>query len=118
MPTRKQERAQRAYDRVRQQRRDTERKQEATYQRFAKRFPALIQSCGLAQALAFAQAKSPEPFLADLAHVVIKELQTEKLTQQAREAPLSVYQKLSRDTLAAATWLKRYAEALLRGEDE
>ncbi len=66
MPTREQERAQRAHDRVSRQRSDEKRKQEADYQRFAKRFPALIQNCGLAQAIAFAQAKAPEPYLEDL----------------------------------------------------
>jgi CRISPR-associated protein Cmr5 len=118
MPTREQERAQRAYERVHRQRNDAERKQEADYQRFAKRFPALIQSCGLAQALAFAEAKEQKAYLSDLAHVITKDLQAERLTQQAREEPLPVYQKLTRDTLAAATWLKRYSEAVLRGEDE
>ncbi|MGH8652504.1 MAG: type III-B CRISPR module-associated protein Cmr5 [Gammaproteobacteria bacterium] len=39
-------------------------------------------------------------------------------TQRARGAELPVYQKLSRDGLAAATWLKRYAEALLKGDEE
>jgi hypothetical protein len=34
--------------------------------------------------------------------------------QDAREAGLSRYQKLTRDALSAATWLRRYAEALLK----
>ncbi len=118
MSTREQERAQRAYERVHRQRDDAEREREAKYLRFAKRFPALIQSCGLAQALAFAQAKSPEQFLVDLAHVIQTEMEAEALAKDVREKELRVYQKLSRDALSAATWLKRYAEALLRGEDE
>ncbi|MGH7772971.1 MAG: type III-B CRISPR module-associated protein Cmr5 [Candidatus Binatia bacterium] len=96
MPTRDQERAQRAYLRVIQQSHDEEtrkinakaKKEEAEYERFAKRFPALIQNCGLAQAVAFAEAKAPKPYLTDLAHVVTKDLPTEQLAQQVREAPL------------------------------
>lgn len=126
MPTREQERAQRAYGRVLLQSHDEEtrrsnekeKKKEAEYQRFAKRFPALIQNCGLAQAIAFAQAKAPEKYLADLAHVVEAEMLTDNLAGDAREAPLPKYQKLTRDALAAATWLKRYAEAVLKGDDE
>jgi hypothetical protein len=42
----------------------------------------------------------------------------EELARKARTDPLPLYQKSSRDTLAAATWLKRYAEALLKGEED
>ncbi len=53
-----------------------------------------------------------------IAGVVQDGLQAEKLAEQARKESLSAYQKLTRDSLAAATWLKRYAEALLKGDDE
>jgi CRISPR-associated protein Cmr5 len=114
MATREQERAQRAYARVHA---CEDKPNEADYKRFCKRFPALIQSCGLAQAIAFAQAKAPPSYLEDLAHVVEKELTVEQLSKQAREAPLTLYQHHSRAALAAATWLKRYAEALLKGDE-
>ena len=112
LQTREQQRAQRAYQQV-EKHRDKER--EAEDKRFCKRFPALIQSCGLVQAIAFAQAKLRE-YLDDLAAVMEQENQ-ETLAQQARTAPLAQYQKHSRDALSAATWLKRYAEALLKGDD-
>ena len=110
--TREQQRAQRAYQQV-ENHRDKER--EAEYKRFCKRFPALIQSCGLVQAIAFAQAKLPD-YLNDLAAVTGQE-NHETLAQQTRTAPLNQYQKHSQDALAAATWLKRYAEALLKGDE-
>lgn len=111
--TREQQRAQRAYQLVEKYR---EGEKEAEYKRFCKRFPALIQSCGLVQAVAFAEAKLPI-YLNDLAKVVKEEMSRDYLAEQARIAPLTSYQKLSRDTLSAATWLKRYAEALLKGDD-
>lgn len=113
MAMREQQRAQCAYARVAGHK-GTE--QEADHKRFCKRFPALIQSCGLAQALAFAGAKGQAAYLEDLA-CVIGTCNGEALACQSREAGVSAYQKLSRDALAAATWLKRYAEALLEGEE-
>jgi len=82
------------------------------YVGFAKRFPSLIHSCGLAQALAFAQAKAPEGYLDDLA-AVLKAEQREMLLKKARESAVPEYMRLSREALEAAGWLKRYAEALL-----
>lgn len=113
-PTREQQRAQQAYKLVEGHSRKAG---EADYQRFCKRFPALIQSCGLAQSVAFAQAKLPE-YLEDLAKVIDKSWNKDKLAEQARTAPLLQYQQHTQAALSAATWLKRYAEALLKGDDE
>ncbi|MGH8542961.1 MAG: type III-B CRISPR module-associated protein Cmr5 [Gammaproteobacteria bacterium] len=121
MHTRRQERSLRAYERVRKHKGAAEnpspeaRTQEAEFKRFAKSFPALIQACGLAQAVAFAQPKAPEGFLDDL-ESVMKLDDGKDLCDTAREAQLTDYLRLSRDALDAATWLKRYAEALLEGE--
>ena len=114
MPTREQVRAQCAYSRVSIHKGQA---YEAKYQGFAKRFPALLQTCGLAQALAFAEAKKQTAYLEDLA-TVIGACNTASLTENARQNELSSYQKLSRDAMSAATWLKRYAEALLEGDGQ
>lgn len=123
MATRQQERAQAAYARVsphvhdpRAENARVEKEKEADYMRFAKSFPALIQSCGLAQALAFAASKAPDGYLEDLAQVMAAGSK-EDLARQAREAEVPAYQRISRDALAAATWVKRYAEALLKGDE-
>ena len=42
----------------------------ATYEPFAKKFPALIHTCGLAQAVAFALAKKETDYIGDLAAVI------------------------------------------------
>jgi len=80
---------------------------------FAKRFPSLIHTCGLAQALAFAGANAPAGFVADL-EIVLGE---SGLGERSRKAPVPEYLRLSRKALQAAGWLKRYAEALLDSEN-
>lgn len=95
------------------------------YVSFAKRFPALIHTCGLAQAVAFADAKRKKDkpgggaeyrYLDDLAAVLRGSEQhdipsLDILKRQTRELPLSGYLRLSRDAVSAASWLKRYVEA-------
>lgn len=90
------------------------------YVSFAKKFPALIHTCGLAQAVAFALAKKENEYIADLTvvlqaagHAEITDRQP--LDHQARTQPLGGYLRLSRDAINAASWLKRYVEAV--GED-
>jgi CRISPR-associated protein Cmr5 len=81
-----------------------------------KKFPALIHTCGLAQAVAFALAKKDEEFIGYLAAVlqVVGHAQVtdaKSLDHQARTQQLSGYLRLSRDAINAASWLKRYVEA-------
>lgn len=93
------------------------------YTTFAKKFPSLVHTCGLAQAIAFAQAKKEMEYLDDLAAVLKGTNQTgistaEELAEKSREEQLSAYLRLSRNTLLAAGWLKRYVEALNEKEGD
>lgn len=86
-----------------------------------KKFPALIHTCGLAQAVAFALAKKDVEFVGYLASILKAAGYTElsdhsHLDEYARKKPLSEYLRVSRDAICAASWLKRYVEAA--GEDE
>jgi CRISPR-associated protein Cmr5 len=89
------------------------------YRSFAREFPTLVHQCGLAQAVAFAQAKKDHQldYATDLA-VVLKAAGHEgiptvtALADQTRSLPVTAYVRLSRDALDAAVWLKRYVEAL------
>jgi len=86
------------------------------YSTFAKKFPALIHTCGLAQAVAFALAKQQNHYLEDLTSVLRAAEHTTipdgaSLDERARKSPMSIYLRLSRDALQAAHWLKRYVEA-------
>lgn len=92
------------------------------YVSFSKKFPALIHTCGLAQAVAFALAKKHADYIEDLAAVLkasghLEVSSAHTLQKQTQEQPLSGYLRLSRDTINAASWLKRYVEAAV-GEEE
>ncbi|MBI1747852.1 MAG: type III-B CRISPR module-associated protein Cmr5 [Acidobacteria bacterium] len=113
MTTRDQQRAQKAYTRVAAR---LNQAGEAEYKRFSRSFPALVHTCGLAQAIAYGQVKAPVQYMSDLADIIgLPDAET--LARAGREAPLPDYQRYSREALASATWIKRYADAVLRGED-
>ena len=78
------------------------------YSSFALAFPALVHSCGLAQALAFAQAKGRTDYLSDLENVLGE---GGDFCTRSREAELMEYMRLSRRALAASSWIKRYCQA-------
>ena len=108
------QRAQRAYKQVASR---IEHINADKYKTFALAFPALIHSCGLAQALAYAQAKSVQEYQQDLAFVVgYKNL--EALATQSREAQLPEYRRLTYEVLNSASWIKRYVEAFFKNKDD
>jgi CRISPR-associated protein Cmr5 len=80
------------------------------YRQFAKRFPALVHSCGLAQAVAFAQAKDKDDYLNDLARVM-DITNGQVLGNLSRTVDLVEYQQKTKEAIECATWIKRYAEA-------
>src|SRR5207237_806230 len=89
------------------------------YRSFAREFPTLVHQCGLAQAVAFAQAKKDHrlDYVTDLAAVLTTAgyteiVSAEALAGQTRSLPVTAYVRLSRDALDASVWLKRYVEAL------
>ncbi|GIX05527.1 MAG: hypothetical protein KatS3mg114_1396 [Planctomycetaceae bacterium] len=89
----------------------------AEYVTFAKKFPALVHTCGLAQAVAFAEAKGETDYLHDLALVLAHSksvgVKNEKeLADKVRQAQILEYMRLSQRVIDAASWLKRYVEAL------
>jgi len=81
------------------------------YRQFAKRFPALVHSCGLAQAVAFAQAKEKTIYLDDLASVM-GVTDNQVLGNISRTVDMVEYQQMTIDAIECATWIKRYAEAI------
>jgi CRISPR-associated protein Cmr5 len=103
--TKQQERAKNAYECL-----SPEKQIADEYRQFAKRFPALVHSCGLAQAVAFAQAKDKNDYLNDLAKVMgITNGQI--LCRVSRTIDMVEYQQKTREAIECATWIKRYAEA-------
>ena len=111
MITRQQEWAQKAVEKVKSMKESDE---ESDYKSFCKSFPSMIHNCGLCQALAFADAKKNDNYLKHLKYV----LNNPELLEQSRAVDILEYQKLTRDTISAATWLKRYAEAFLKSDED
>ena len=109
--TREQRMAEIAFQRVKER----TGKDAGDYLSFANSFPSLVHSCGLVQAVAFADAKGKKNLIEDISKVLEKPL--DELTVQARSKPLAAYMLLSREVLAAAGWVKRYAQALLKEEE-
>lgn len=109
--TRQQKRAQAAYNCV-----STRGEKDEGYSQLAKRFPALVQSCGLAQTLAFVMAKEGTTGRDYIAHLAQVMGETGDLGAISRNSDLMKYQRLTYEAIESATWLKRYSEALLENE--
>lgn len=100
-----------------------EKADEKIYKRYgsmAYTLPILVRTAGLAQALAFVESKSkkdsahPYTYLLNhLAEVVIEEKNGKKLAEQSRSAGLQEYMYLTRRTMLALKWYKRFAESVL-----
>lgn len=106
--TRQQKRAQKAYDCV-----SSRKEKDEEYVQLAKRFPALVQTCGLAQALAFISAKEGPNGRDYIDHLTLVMNEKGDLGETSRKSDLTKYQRLTYDAIESATWLKRYSEALL-----
>ena len=107
--TKEQQMAQAAFERVQGRSSGFE-----EYSSFALAFPSLVHSCGLAQALAFAQAKGRADYLSDLENVLGEDMGENgggDLCTRSRESELMEYTRLSRRVLAASSWIKRYCQA-------
>jgi len=96
---------------------------EKIYKRYgsmAYTLPILVRTAGLAQALAFVESKSkkdsnhPYTYLLNhLAEVVINNKNGSEFAKQSREADLQEYMYLTRRTMLALKWYKRFAESVL-----
>ena len=92
-----------------------ERKQ---YGSMAHKLPILVRSAGLTQALAFVESRGKDPqrdLLEDLAWVV-EEKNRSNLLEQSRASELQAYVYLTRRTMLAMKWFKRFAQSVLEIE--
>ncbi len=88
---------------------------EKDYRQLTRSFPALVHTCGLVQAIAFVTAKERETGEDYLRHLAtVMPFDHEILAKKSRSADLLEYQRLTRDAMDSAAWLKRYAETLLK----
>lgn len=89
----------------------------------AHKLPVLIRTAGLAQAISFLETKIGEntedmnkQLRNDLAHVVGRVSGVDiasDFPRKCREAELQEYIRLTRDTLEALLWFKRYSVSIL-----
>ncbi len=116
MQTRNQEIASDVFERVQKLEKNEKKKQ---YGSMAHKLPVLIQTAGLVQALSFVQAKSTskggkilETLLNDLAQT-LEFTNGDALVSASRNAELSKYMYLTKRSLAALLWYKRFAQSVL-----
>ena len=88
------------------------------YGSMAHKLPVLVRTAGLAQALAFVDSRGKDEhkeLLKHLAKVTINAEVGEFLTQ-SRDADLTEYLYLTRKTMLALKWYKRFAQSVLKIE--
>jgi CRISPR-associated protein Cmr5 len=93
-------------------------KERIEYGSMAHKFPVLVRQAGLIQALVFVQTRNKDAqkaVLEDLAQVVAGQ-DTQVFVHQCREAKLMDYMWLTRQTLSALEWFKRFAQSVLEVE--
>ena len=81
----------------------------------AHKFPVLVRQAGLIQTLAFVHTRGKDAhklLLADLAHVVAAQ-SADEFIRKCREADLTTYMWLTRQTLSVLEWFKRFAQSVL-----
>ena len=85
------------------------------YGSMAHKLPVLVRQAGLIQAIAFVETrgkKSHKQLLDDLA-VTLGKASGKVLREECQKAELTDYMWLTRRTLAALEWYKRFAESVL-----
>lgn len=114
MHTIQQDVAARVYDKM-QAARSREKTERDDYGSMALKLPVLVRQAGLMQALAFVDTRGKsghKALLEDLAQVVVSRSAPEFVCQ-CREADLASYMWLTRQTLGAMEWFKRFAQSIL-----
>lgn len=95
--------------------REVSESEKSQYASMAHKLPILIRTAGLAQSLAFVEArhdaKSPQRKLLEHLGAVLGD---NKLAESSREtANLGEYMRLTQNVLAALHWYKRFAQSVL-----
>jgi CRISPR-associated protein Cmr5 len=83
-------------------------------------FPVFVLQCGLAQAVAFSEAKAGDKEGVEQAHTkllehlaAVHDKNRADFVRDVRTKPVGEYMRLTRRTLDAAIFFKRFAEALI-----
>ena len=114
MRTRNQEFAAKVFGQVTQVAGRLGREESKRYASLTQKLPVLVRTAGLAQALAFVDARggaAGERLLGDLA-AVVGLTTAQRLLECAREAELPEYMRLTGTVLEALNWYKRFAQSV------
>jgi CRISPR-associated protein Cmr5 len=93
-----------------------------SYGSMALKLPALVRTAGLCQALHFLDSRNTKPAKALLRHLAgqlhridaaIDDAEDSNLLDRVRQAELSDYLRLSRETIAVANWYSRLTRSVL-----
>lgn len=119
MRTLEQEFAEKVYEKVEKfgenHPKETKKTERDQYGSMAHKLPVLIRTAGLAEALAFVESRGKDAhkkLLDDLA-VVISENSKDDLLKKSRKDGLQEYMYLTRRTMLALKWFKRFAQSVL-----
>jgi len=97
---------------------EIEKEQDAKkYGSMAHKLPILIHTAGLAQALAFVDARSNSELqrrLLEHLKATIEPDHPKTLLQHAQAADIREYMRLTHQVLAALLWYKRFAQSILK----
>lgn len=93
---------------------------EAKYRTLALNFPTMILQSGLVQAVGFLMAKDEAEHQKLASHIsqLLGYQAIEDLHKHLLRSDITEYQLLTRKAIDAASWLKRYTQALLKKEGE
>lgn len=99
---------------------DEQRKLEVKYRTLALNFPTMILQSGLVQAVGFLMAKDEAEHQKLASHIsrLLGYQAVEDLHKHLLRSDITEYQLLTRKAIDAASWLKRYTQALLKKEGE
>jgi len=88
------------------------------YGAMANKLPILVCTAGLVQALAFVESRGEAPHKDLLAHLaqVAGNASKDDFLAQSRQADLQGYIYLTRRTMLALKWYKRFAQSILKVE--
>jgi CRISPR-associated protein Cmr5 len=113
MKTLEQEMAGKVYQKVSAMEKSSDAKQ---YDAMAHKLPILVRTAGLAEALAFVESRGKNPDHALLSHLadVVNGVSKDEFLRTSRDADLQEYIRLTRRTMLALKWFKRFAQSVLK----
>lgn len=91
---------------------DKSKEDQKKYGSMAHKLPVLVRTAGLAQALAFVDARGSDPAKKLLEHLAAA-VKEDQLLVRSRDCELVEYMHLTQKVMTALVWYKRFAQSVL-----